>query len=173
MKIVLMRGPSGSGKSTIAQKMGGCVFSADSYLMKNGKYVWSEKRSCWAHNENRWAVRQAMRNKTPLIIVDNTHITVREMNPYIRMANRYGYDVELCQYGVDFPSLTIEQLLERQAQRASIDKNLGLEVIERMLKKYKIISQEDLAKMVSNVPSEPYWLPVKELLSRFWRKMWR
>jgi len=105
MKLILMRGVPGSGKSTLAKQLlaehmktpgsTGVILSTDMQFMVDGKYQFDITKLGWAHNRNRLLCETKMEEKVQLIIIDNTNLSKDEREPYIRMANHNGYEVEI------------------------------------------------------------------------------
>lgn len=92
-----MRGPSGSGKSTYIQNHlpGAYVCSADHYFIdKDGTYRFDRQGLGAAHVECQRKFKQALKDRVPLVVVDNTNTTTREMKPYVQAAKHQGYRVE-------------------------------------------------------------------------------
>lgn len=137
MKLILMRGVSGSGKSTLAHTLAegyeAAILSTDDYFTFEGRYEFDPKMIGVNHRRNQERARDKMREKTPLVIIDNTHTQAWEMKPYILSAIKFGYEVEIH----EVPEVTLEELLERQKNREDQNKNLPREVIERMLARYQ------------------------------------
>lgn len=136
--LILMRGVSGSGKSTVAQNIanatGGTIFSTDDFFMQNGKYVFDQSQISSNHLKNQQRTEAAMARGVSPIIIDNTHTQAWEMKPYYDLATKYGYRIEIKQPGdADFPDVGYEELLRRQKTRHGGNKNLGQEVVRRML----------------------------------------
>lgn len=119
MKLIILRGPSGCGKSTKARQImsdflnnnegkKAVICSADQYFVKDGVYKFDHRRLGAAHFSCKVKTKNAMRNKTDLIILDNTNTTAWEMEPYLKMASRFGYKVEKITVGsLDEESLKI------------------------------------------------------------------
>jgi NEDD4-binding protein 2 len=93
--LFIMRGLPGSGKSTLAKSLGGVVFSTDDFFMVDGEYQFDFEKLGLNHALNRKRTEEAMRNRIPVIVVDNTNTTAREIKPYVQLADEYGYRVEL------------------------------------------------------------------------------
>lgn len=146
--LVLMRGPSGCGKSTYAEKLkaekGGVIFSTDDFFMIEGKYQFNISKLGEYHNKNRERTLCAMKDGVETIIIDNTNINVRDMEPYFRMASQYEYEIQLIQMGVDFPAVSLAELVERQKQRAGIGKELDRSIVERMFTAYAPVELENI-----------------------------
>ncbi len=96
--LTLMRGIPGSGKSTKAKELsavtGGKICSTDDYFMVGDRYVFDISKIAIAHFTNQAKVRGLMAVSVDHIIVDNTNTTRKEMKPYVKMANEFGYKVE-------------------------------------------------------------------------------
>lgn len=95
-KVVILRGASGSGKSTYIKNHlpDAYVCSADHYFEKSGKYVFDVNKLPAAHEECKRKFRKALKEKLPLIVVDNTNTKWWEMKPYVLDAHDAGYEVE-------------------------------------------------------------------------------
>jgi len=98
-KLIIVRGPSGSGKSTIARHLGEThdevmsVFEADMYFESYSGYNFDAGQLGNAH---RWCQLNAERSmfRGEDLIVANTSMTHWELNPYLQLAEKYGYTVE-------------------------------------------------------------------------------
>lgn len=96
-KVTIMRGIPGSGKSTwICNNTLGKTVSADSwFLREDGSYGFDKEQLPHAHN---WCLRQFLAylyDGVTHIIVDNTNIRVYEIAPFYRLAETFGYNVEI------------------------------------------------------------------------------
>lgn len=151
--LIMMRGIPGSGKSTlakqIADKHNGVIYSTDSYHMVNGHYQFRPEKAHEYHLKNQDSVLGAMIEGKPLIIVDNTNVSIRDMKPYINFAKLYKYDVEFIEpnhteelridgkWNVDF-------IHKQQQNRQNFGKNLDRSILERMARMYKYdVSMKD------------------------------
>jgi predicted kinase len=104
MKLILMRGISGSGKSTYLKKFYSEAFrcSADDFFtFSDGSMEYDHERIKEAHQYSRNACLAAMKNKLPMIAVDNSHIKKWEFEIYLEMAKAYDYQVEIIRLVVD------------------------------------------------------------------------
>ncbi len=61
----------------------------------------------------RYLLRQRLAIKQPITHIDATHLTRAERNPYIRIAESYGCDIEAVYFNVP-----VEECLRRNAARA-------------------------------------------------------
>lgn len=95
--LYLIRGLPGSGKSTFAKTLAE-LFStdhmeADMFFMYGDNYIWDASKIAEAHAWCQgWCLRE-MQDKEKNIIVSNTFTTEKEMQPYLDMAEKYGYSV--------------------------------------------------------------------------------
>jgi NEDD4-binding protein 2 len=136
--LILMRGVSGSGKSTLAEKI--CaeqsfavIVSTDDYFVVEGEYRFDPKRLGEYHAANVRRTEDAMVERCPCIIVDNTNTQAWEMKPYVELAVKHGYSVKI----VEPEPVSFEELMARQAKRADQNKALPAEVVQRMLSRYE------------------------------------
>jgi predicted kinase len=132
-----MRGVSGSGKSTLARKIAeqeeSVVYSTDDFFMVEGQYKFVPERLGEFHAANQTRTEMALRDQCPLVIVDNTNCRAWEMRPYVQMALKHGYTVEI----VEPLPVGFDELMSRQAQREDQNKALGGEIVRRMLDRYE------------------------------------
>jgi len=93
MIVYICRGISGSGKSTAVKKIIPVenIFSTDDYWGKD--YKFDPGKIGVAHGWNQNRVVDAMRESKSPIAVDNTNLTWWEIEPYVKMAIHYGYQV--------------------------------------------------------------------------------
>jgi len=82
-----------------------------------------------AHDWNKENTEMDMKNGIEAIIIDNTNTTSREVNPYIRLAEKYGYNVRLV--SVD---CNIELAKERNSERPE-DRKVPEGVIDKQKNK--------------------------------------
>lgn len=111
-KLILMVGCPGSGKSFLANQLArdnkGIIISADQWFTFNvpnplphlpddkKEMYWFERTQLNnAHLYCRNRVEYLMMRNYPLIIVDNTNLTWREILPYVDFSIDYQYDIEL------------------------------------------------------------------------------
>ena len=97
MRLILIRGLPGSGKTTLAKQLApDCYHEADQYMTDGaGNYQFDPKRLRYAHGMCQKAVEKAMKQRTEVVVVSNTFVTRWEMAPYLRLAQNYGYEVEV------------------------------------------------------------------------------
>jgi NEDD4-binding protein 2 len=133
-----MRGVSGSGKSTLAEKI--CaeqsfavIVSTDDFFMVEGVYKFDPKKLGEYHAANVRRTEDAMVERCPCVIVDNTNTQAWEMKPYVELAMTHGYSVKI----VEPEPVSFEELMARQAKRADQNKSLPAEVVQRMLDRFE------------------------------------
>lgn len=139
-KLILMRGLPGSGKSTRAKELAedNPVFSTDDFFYVNNEYQFDPSNLARNHQKNIQRTEDAMKNNQRIVTVDNTNISPYEMKPYVLLADKYGYQIEIHKPNTDWawnseelakrnthkvPQNTIEKLIER------FDENEDLEYI--------------------------------------------
>ena len=101
-EFIFVRGLPGSGKSWLAEqlKKDGQIFSTDDYFYLNpeGTYQWDKKKLGAAHRWNQRRVSAAVEANIPVIIVDNTNTTLKELRSYSTSASAAfdkGYTVHV------------------------------------------------------------------------------
>lgn len=90
-ELIIVRGIPGSGKSTFAYMLGRAVCTADDWYMRNGVYRWDYRNIGDAHDWCQRKCRRFMQKGVERVIVANTSITPRAMQPYLDMAELFGY----------------------------------------------------------------------------------
>jgi predicted kinase len=104
-KVIIMRGISGAGKSTYIKKHfpSAVICSADQYFIdaNSGNYNFDASKLRQAHNACKEKFKEALKNQEPLIVVDNTNTQLWEFQPYVQLAQTFGYDVEVIRLKVN------------------------------------------------------------------------
>lgn len=111
MKVIVMMGLPGSGKSTWAKSLPGNnqIVSSDSYFTDaDGNYNWTIQEAHKGHEDclrkfiDTIIIRARGLMSKPIaelyidnLIVDNTNVRIFDSAPYIRIAQAYGFDVEV------------------------------------------------------------------------------
>ena len=95
-QLILLRGIPGSGKSTFAKSIGGVHIEADQFFMMNGKYNFDITKIKLAHKycQNQteaWMKTDGTQVNNDKIVVSNTFTQEWEMEPYFKLAEKYGY----------------------------------------------------------------------------------
>lgn len=136
--FILMRGLPGSGKSFLANELAGHqgqVFSTDEFFCQNedGEYRWDGSQLKEAHLWNQKRSYQAIFEDVPVIIIDNTNTTIKEMKsylPHIAIAQRKGYDIRIEEPTTDW-AWDVDELVKRNSH------GVPKEAIQRMLDRYQ------------------------------------
>jgi len=130
----LLRGLPGSGKSTLAKSLRGKqgqIFSTDDFWdLGNG---FDCNRLTEAHQWNQRRSYAAFDARIPVIIIDNTNLTLKEMRGYLNHINKAldeGYTVSIREAETDWA-------LDANACFNKTTHNVPLKTIELMLGKYK------------------------------------
>lgn len=107
-KLVIMRGAPGSGKSTYVKQNypNAVVCSADFYHTdENGNYNWRPENVAAAHASCQANCSHAMAESQEVVVVDNTNTRLKEMQPYLKLAETLGYEVVVVQLTMPLESL--------------------------------------------------------------------
>lgn len=92
--LIILRGLPSSGKTTFANLLETrAICSADDWHYRNGTYDWKLENNTTAHNWCQRKCKRFMKREIPKIVVANTNTTEKELEPYINLANEYGYSV--------------------------------------------------------------------------------
>jgi predicted kinase len=89
--LVVLRGSPNSGKSSFAKLLGRAICCADDWYIHKDNYKWDAK---YLKNAHDWCQRKCerfMQKDVSPIIIANTNITENLMQPYISMAEEFGY----------------------------------------------------------------------------------
>jgi len=100
-KVTIMRGIPGSGKSTWIEN--NCcsdptyAVSADDYFtdIETGEYRFDSTKLPLAHNVCLQRFLALLNSGVTSIVVDNTNVRTFEIAPYYRLAEIFGYEVEV------------------------------------------------------------------------------
>jgi len=134
--LYLMQGISGSGKSTIANMIlendvekTEIASTDDLWIDEYGKYNFDASKLGEKHKENQEFVKHLMNKGIRNIIVDNTNLTNKDVEPYLKLAKEYKYTVRIISVSCSFEESkrgnsnrsddrkVPENILERQKQR--------------------------------------------------------
>lgn len=90
--LFLLRGLPGAGKSTLADSLGIDYVEADMFFMQDGEYKFDGAKLKEAHEWCQGRVRKIMEYGMS-VAVANTFTQEWEMEPYLKMAEEFGYRV--------------------------------------------------------------------------------
>jgi len=142
----ILRGLPGSGKSTKAKNLAGelgQVFSADDYFCINeeGEYRFDGDQLGLAHQWNQRRSLEAIKANIPIVVIDNTNTTLREIKsyiPHIKLAQKMGYEVSIQEPDTEW-AMDVEELFKRGTH------NVPEEHLKKMLNRYvKGVTVEDI-----------------------------
>lgn len=135
---MIIRGPSGSGKTTAARSIAGqqktirrhfVHLEADMfYTCLDGSYKFDPALLGKAHKWCQLNVEQAMIAGYETIVVSNTSMTLKELNPYLEMAEMYNYRKEIVHTPMPWDA---DILFERNVH------NVPMEVLKKQIAKYQ------------------------------------
>jgi predicted kinase len=112
VKLVITVGLPGSGKSTYLARLGVNAISSDEIR----RLIIDDPHDQTIHGRVfttiRFLVRQRIAVGRPETYVDATHLTPWERRPYVKMAERYGCELEALYFDVP-----VEVCIERNRQR--------------------------------------------------------
>jgi len=137
-KLIIMCGVAGSGKSYLAHKLcreypefQAIVLGSDQYFENtNGEYVFNARELGKAHEWNRERVENCMCMSFAAIFVDNTNTMAREIYPYLKLADKYGYEVEFRVPDTEW-AFSPEELFKKNSHGVPLD------VIKRMVDRFE------------------------------------
>lgn len=134
-----MRGLQGSGKSTTAEILkkcyGGEIASTDYFWQtKTKSYDFWPKFLQEAHMWCQGTVAKMMVNDVDTIIIDNTNILLEHMEPYIKLAQKGGYEVKMIMPKTEWAK-NPEQCFKR------CQHNVPLSVIQACAAKFQHVKQ--------------------------------
>lgn len=114
MKVYILRGISGAGKSTYADYLRRTeegdvlVCSADSYFHTPNGYKFDSRRLEDAHKHCLKVFIDGCQKRWDVIVVDNTNICYHHFDHYIKIAEAFGYEVEIVTITIE-PERAAEQ----------------------------------------------------------------
>jgi adenylate kinase family enzyme len=126
MKLLyIVRGIPGSGKTTIAQKVCQKVFEADHYFysfdldLKKVVYKFDPTKISAAHRQCQKNVENSMKDGVLEIAVSNTFTQKWEVAPYIELARKYDYNVQIITVQSNFKNVhdVPEESIQRMKKR--------------------------------------------------------
>ncbi len=139
MICYINRGLPGSGKSTNAKKIRDAaivsgktaiIICNDDYHMVDGEYKWSAAKMLFAIEYSQKLLTESIAKQYDVIIIDNTHICVRDMKESIIKAHESGYEIVILESQTSW-AWDLEELCIRNIH------GVPRETIKRMLDKYE------------------------------------
>ena len=93
--LFIVRGIPGSGKSTFAEQLApnAQICTADDFHIKDGKYDWRPENVKKAHAWCQANAEKLMGDDITPVVIANTSTTMKEMQPYYDLAEKFGYQV--------------------------------------------------------------------------------
>jgi predicted kinase len=131
--VIILRGLPGSGKSIFAKERvsqirengySAEIHSADNFFTnENGEYNFIGEKIGEAHATCFSQVENAFKNDIDYVILDNTNIQLWNFANYIRLAEKYGYSIEVRRFNTNIetsvsrnihgvPQSTIEKMAQ-------------------------------------------------------------
>lgn len=93
-ELILFRGLPGAGKSTLANALCDVCLSADDFFTDaEGAYHYDKSQIKAAHEDCLSRAATAMKGGAERIGVANTFTEAWEMEPYFKLADKYGYRI--------------------------------------------------------------------------------
>lgn len=132
-KMIVLRGLPGSGKSTfakeLAQKENAVILSTDDIITAHDYYIFSPDYLGLAHKLNQAKAEECCKRGRN-VIIDNTNTTLKEVQPYFDIANKYKYEFELQEMNLEW-SWDVNECFKRNSHSVPLD------VIKRMRSRYQ------------------------------------
>lgn len=143
--MYIFRGLPGSGKSTKVKQLvkeiqlenchGGTghryfvIHSTDNYFSVCGTYRFNQNRLHVFHKFNQEDAEKSCEIGIDYVMIDNTNTTLKEMQPYLDIAKKYGYRVEFVESDTTW-KFDIEECARRNTH------GVPKEAIQRMLDRW-------------------------------------
>ncbi|MCW7488056.1 AAA family ATPase [Leptospira meyeri] len=128
--LLVLRGIPGSGKTSLANAISltneAPIYSIDSYFENEvGEYHFDYQKNHLAYKDCEAKTKHALERNLPFVIVDNTFTLEWELEPYIRLANEFGYKLHVVTVENRHGGKNVHEISEEQ--------------IEKMKAKYRVI----------------------------------
>ena len=114
-RIVILVGLPGSGKSTYLERLGVTALSSDAIRFLLADDATDQTIHRQVFSTLRYLLRQRLAIGRPVNYVDATHLTPRERQPYVKIAQKYG-----CQIDALFFDVPLDVCLERNRVRTRV-----------------------------------------------------
>lgn len=109
--LIILRGMPGSGKSSFAHELAYCVqrrrlraevCSADEFFFnEHGEYVYDRAKIKDVHQQCQQRFKAALSRGVDCIIIDNSNLSIWEVNSYHDDGSLSGYDVKYVEFNCD------------------------------------------------------------------------
>lgn len=107
-------------------------------------YTWSFDGSYPSHKLNQIKCRCCMEREIPVIIIDNTNLTFKEIEPYVEHAVKFGYEIDFIKSDTSW-ACDESELFNRNLHR------VPEETIKRQLDKFLKIDINEWKEKVKNL----------------------
>lgn len=166
-KLLILNGVMGSGKSTFIEEnnLKDFVISSDELRIKMAGFDMSENGLVISQKKDRqvwstlYTILETRMEMGLFTVVDAMHLHTRDFKKYKELTDLYGYEI----YVKRFDDVTLEELLQRNAQRESY-KQIPVDVI---VKKFEVFTNQVLPEYVTVINSVDELYPVPEGLDAY------
>lgn len=133
----ILRGLPGSGKSTLATELVGIGISkvscsTDDFFMHRGEYKFDPTRLKEYHAKNKERFEKACAHGTQVVICDNTNTQKWEYEPYVEIAKKHGYRVQIVVVGNPKDPEHVKACIERNIH------GVPAETIQKMADRFEL-----------------------------------
>jgi predicted kinase len=128
VKLIITVGLPGSGKSTYLAKLGVNAISSDEIRRLITDDPLDQNMNARIFATVRYLVRQRISAARPVTYVDATHLTSWERKPYVKLAQRYG-----CQLEALFFDVPTETCIARNQARDRVVPEEAIRKMARLL----------------------------------------
>jgi predicted kinase len=128
VKLIITVGLPGSGKSTYLARLGVNAISSDEIRRLITDDPLDQNVNARIFATVRYLVRQRISAARPVTYVDATHLTSWERKPYVKLAQRYG-----CQLEALFFDVPIETCIARNQARDRVVPEEAIRKMARLL----------------------------------------
>lgn len=151
--LILLRGLPGCGKTSFAKFLKSqstqdnqiAIYSVNSFFeQKDGQYIFDGRRVRDSKKKAYSSVTSMMKESTPVIIVDDYHVTISDVKPYIEDAESHDYNVEIVEVKTPW-CMNVEELEKRCITNGH---SVSKDVIESMKRRWFDDMTVDNAKMI-------------------------
>jgi len=128
VKLVITVGLPGSGKSTYLARLGVNAISSDEIRRLIADDPHDQTMNARVFATVRYLVRQRIAVARPVTYVDATHLTPWERKPYVKLAQRYGVQLEAL-----FFDVPVETCIARNQARNHVVPEAAIRTMARRL----------------------------------------